>query len=86
MRHQVVSKAFLVVVGLLFLGCNQVVTLYWSKPGAGHAQLQLDKEECQSLQRTAGLDENRIEKCLEAKGWSQVRREYQAPDAVAKEQ
>lgn len=57
----------------LSLGCNQVVTVYLAKPGAGNAELQKDKEECQSLQRAVGLSEERIEKCLEAQGWSPVR-------------
>ena len=57
------------------LGCTQVVTLYWSKPGAGTAELLADKEECQALQRSVGLDEDRIEKCLEAQGWTPVRQE-----------
>lgn len=67
-----------VTIGMLSLGCNQVVTVYWSKPGAGNAQLQGDKEECQSLQRAAGLNEERIEKCLEAQGWIQVRQEIKS--------
>ncbi len=60
---------------LVGLGCNQFVTVYWSKPGAGNAELQRDKDTCQSLQRAVGLDESRIEKCLEAQGWSKVRQE-----------
>ena len=67
---------------VLSLGCNQVVTIYWEKLGAGNAQLLQDKEECQSLQRAVGLNEERIEKCLEAKGWTPVRQEIEsvAPD------
>ena len=65
------------------LGCNQFVTVYWSKPGAGNAELQRDKDECQSLQRAVGLKGDRIEKCLEAKGWSQVKREPGSPDSQA---
>lgn len=67
-----------VTIGMLSLGCNQVVTVYWSKPGAGNAKLQRDKEECQSLQRAVGLNEERIEKCLEAQGWTQVRQEIES--------
>jgi hypothetical protein len=68
----------LVTIGMLSLGCNQVVTVHWSKPGAGNAKLQEDKEECQSLQRAVGLNEERIEKCLEAQGWSPVRQEIES--------
>ena len=64
-----------VTMGMLDLGCNQGVTVYWAKPGAGNAKLQEDKEECQSLQRAVGLNEERFEKCLEAQGWSKVRKE-----------
>ena len=65
----------MVTVMVLILGCSRVVTVYWSKPGAGPADLEKDKEECQSLQRAVGLNEERIEKCLEAQGWSPVRQE-----------
>ena len=65
-------------IGMLSLGCSQVVNVYWSKPGADNAKLQEDKEECQSLQRAVGLNEERIEKCLEAKGWSPVRQEIES--------
>ena len=71
----------LLAVGILMVlsfGCTQTVTIYWSKPGAGNAELQKDKEECQSLQRAVGLDEDRIEKCLEVQGWSPVRQEIEA--------
>ncbi len=57
-------------------GCSSsTVTIYWSKPGAGPDKLQQDKEECEALQRSVGLNETRIEKCLEAKGWVQVKKE-----------
>ena len=79
-----VDMTFLVLVMFLSLGCNQVVTIYWSKPGAGKEALQKDKEECQSLQRAVGLNEERIEKCLEAQGWSPVRTETEA-DALDSE-
>ena len=68
-----------VVWGFVGLGCTQFVTVYWSKPGAGNAELQRDKDECQSLQRAVGLDESRIEKCLVAKGWEQVSQEKGSP-------
>jgi hypothetical protein len=67
-----------VTIGVLSLGCNRVVTVYWAKPGAGNAELLEDKEECQSLQRAVGLNEERIEKCLEAQGWSPVRQEIES--------
>jgi len=63
---------------VLSLGCNQVVTIYWAKPGAGDLELKEDKEECQSLQRAVGWNEERIEKCLEAQGWSPVRQETES--------
>ena len=34
-----------VTIGMLSLGCKQVVTVYWSKPGAGNAKLQSWLEE-----------------------------------------
>jgi hypothetical protein len=68
----------LVLIMSLSLGCSQVVTIYWSKPGAGNAELDKDREECQSLQRAVGLNEERIEKCLEAQGWTPVRQETEA--------
>ena len=64
-----------IMVMALSFGCNSVVTIYWSKPGAGKAELLKDKDECQSLQRAVGLNEERIDKCLEAQGWSPVRQE-----------
>ncbi len=76
MRTRKRVKFLAVAMGIaLSLGCNQVVTVYWSKPGAGNAELQKDEEECQSLQRAVGLNEDRIEKCLQAQGWSPVRQE-----------
>ena len=60
-------------------GCSShTTTIYWSKPGSGPEKLQQDKEECQALQRAVGLDEERIEKCLVAKGWLEVKRESEA--------
>ena len=77
--HQRV-KFLAVAMGIaLSLGCNQVVAIYWAKPGAGNAELQKDKEKCQSLQRAVGLNEDRIEKCLEAQGWAPVRQETEMP-------
>ena len=64
---------FAVGVMSLFLlsgGCTS--TVYRSKPGAGDAEFLRDKKECQALQRAAGLNEERIGKCLEAKGWEEV--------------
>ncbi len=66
--------AVVMVMGLTF-GCNKVVTVYWEKPGAGNEELQRDKAECEALQRAVGLNEERIEKCLEAQGWSFVKQE-----------
>lgn len=64
-----------VTIGMLSLGCYQVVTFNWSKPGAGNAKLQEDVEACQALQRAVGLNEDRIGKCLEAQGWTPVSQE-----------
>ncbi len=73
--REYVTLAGLALMLTLSAGCSQVVNVYWTKPGAGKAQLQEDVEECQSLQRRVGLNEARIEQCLEAQGWSPVRQE-----------
>ena len=62
------------VVSLL-VACSQTVTVYWAKPGAGAQELEQDKEECRSLQRAVGNNEDRIDQCLVVKGWSEVRTE-----------
>lgn len=72
------TRCAIILSGALIgaVGCfSNTVTIYWSKPEAGPAELKRDKEICEGLQRAAGLNEERIEKCLEAKGWSQVKRE-----------
>ncbi len=74
-QHRQNCVFVLVMCAIVSCGCSQVVTVYWSKPGAGNAELQRDKDECQSLQRAVGLAESRIEKCLVAKGWEKVRQE-----------
>ena len=67
------AKVLAGTLALIFtFGCTQA-TIYWSKPGSGDADLLEDKEECQSLQRSVGLSEERIEKCLEAQGWTPIR-------------
>ncbi len=72
------AKVFALALALLFtFGCTQT-TVYWSKPGSGNADLLKDKEVCQSLQRSVGLSEERMEKCLEAQGWTPVRQEIQS--------
>ena len=73
-RELIVLWAMAMVI-VLSLGCHRVVTVYWTKSGAGPADLQVDKEECQALQRAVGLNEDQIEKCLEAQGWTPVREE-----------
>ncbi len=75
-----VTREYVTFMGLalmmtLTVGCSQVVNVYWTKTGAGKAELQADVDECQSLQRRVGLNEERIEQCLEAQGWSAVRQE-----------
>lgn len=49
--------------------CMQTVTEYRFTPDFSPKKLAQDKEECRAVQRAVGNDENRIEKCLEAKGW-----------------
>lgn len=73
--REYVTFTGLVLMMTLSVGCSQVVNVYWTKSGAGKADLQADVEECQSLQRRVGLNEERIEQCLEAQGWSPVRQE-----------
>ena len=75
MDRQFFMLLALIIVSTFCRGCTETVTVYWSKPGAGSAELQKDKELCESLQRAVGLNEKRIEKCLEAQGWWQVRQE-----------
>ena len=70
-----VTLTGLALIMTLSVGCSQVVNVYWTKTGAGKVELQADVEECQSLQRRVGLNEERIEQCLEAQGWSAVRQE-----------
>ena len=70
-----VTFAGLALMMTLSVGCSQVVNVYWTKAGAGKTQLEEDVEECQSLQRRVGLNEEQIEQCLEAQGWSPVRQE-----------
>ena len=60
------------MMGLLLVNGGCTSTVYRSKPGAGDAEFQKDKQECQALQRAAGVNEERIGKCLEAKGWWEV--------------
>jgi hypothetical protein len=55
--------------------CVQTVTEYRFTPDFGLKKLMQDKEECQALQRAVGNDEDRIEKCLEAKGWLTIKKE-----------
>lgn len=74
------AKVLALVLALLFtFGCTQT-TVYWSKTGSGTSELLEDKEVCQSLQRSVGLNEERIEKCLEAQGWTPVRQEIQSSE------
>ncbi len=47
-------------------------TVYWAKSGATRTELERDKEECQNLQRSVGVDDWNIHKCLEVKGWTQI--------------
>ena len=72
----VVRACTLFIGGVLLhicLGCSHIITAYWAKPGFGEAELKQDIEECEGLQRAAGVEEWRIHGCLEAKGWVQKR-------------
>ncbi len=73
--RECVAFAGLALMPTLSVGCSQVVNVYWTKAGSGKADLEKDVDECQSLQRKVGLNEERIEQCLEAQGWSPVRQE-----------
>ena len=65
--------------GLFLLNGGCTSTVYRSKPGAGELEFQRDKMDCMALQRSAGLNEERIGKCLDAKGWEEVQTK---PDTV----
>lgn len=74
------AKVLALALALIFtIGCTQT-TIYWSKPGSGNADLLEDKEVCQSLQRSVGLNEEHIEKCLEAQGWTPVIQEIESAE------
>lgn len=69
------SGSALVIIGLFLVfvsGCYQT-TVFWEKSGSGKAEFQGATEECEALQRAAGVEEWRIHRCLEAKGWVQKR-------------
>ena len=69
------SGSVLAFIGALLVvlsGCYQT-TVFWEKSGSGEAEFQGATEECQALQRAAGVEEWRIHRCLEAKGWVQKR-------------
>jgi len=74
------AKVLALALALIFtIGCTQT-TIHWSKPGSGNADLLEDKEVCQSLQRSVGLNEERIDKCLEAQGWTPVKQEIESAE------
>ena len=80
MLNRTYAKVLALAMALIFtLGCIQT-TIYWKKPGSDDADLLEDKEVCQSLQRSVGLNEERIEKCLEAQGWTPVRQEIESAE------
>ena len=65
----------LVIISFLIVlvsGCYQT-TVFWEKSGSGKVEFQGATEECEALQRAAGVEEWRIHRCLEAKGWVQKR-------------
>jgi len=55
--------------------CMQSVPEYRFTADFSPEKLEQDKEECRSAQRAAGNNENKIEKCLEAKGWVVIEKE-----------
>lgn len=74
------AKVLALALALIFtIGCTQT-TFHWSKPGSGNVDLLEDKEVCQSLQRSVGLNEEHIEKCLEAQGWTPVIQEIESAE------
>lgn len=77
------SRLFIVWTLTTFMACSQTVTVYWTKPGAGPQELERDMEECRSLQRAVGNNENRIDQCLMVKGWSEVQKEISSESSVA---
>lgn len=77
------AKVFALALAFIFtIGCTQA-TVHWSKPGSGNTELLEDKQVCQSLQRSVGLSEERIEKCLEAQGWTPLRQEIESVEVDA---
>jgi hypothetical protein len=68
----------IVLVASMHWACMQTVTEYEYQfnpdSGFGPEKLEQDKEVCQAAQRAVGIDENRIAKCLEAKGWIAIKR------------
>ena len=74
-KRALASGLVLAIIGLLLVlvsGCYQT-TVFWEKSGSGEAEFQGATEECEALQRAAGVEEWRIHRCLEAKGWVQQR-------------
>ena len=73
-RRALDSGLVFAIIGVLLVisGCYQT-TVFWEKSGSGEAEFQGATEECQALQRAAGVEEWRIHRCLEAKGWVQKR-------------
>ena len=65
------------------MACSQTVTVYWAKPGAGPEELAQDMEECRSLQRAVGNDEDRIDQCLMVKGWAEVKKEISGESSAS---
>ena len=75
------SPGMLVNIGLLVVvvsGCYQT-TVFWEKSGSGKAEFQRATEECEALQRAAGIEGWRIHRCLEAKGWFQTQEVGEEP-------
>ncbi len=65
--------------------CTQTVTEYRFTLDFSPKKLEQDKAVCRAGQRAVGNDENRIEKCLEAKGWVVIEKEVSnvSPDDSA---
>lgn len=80
------AKVLALALAFIFtIGCTQT-TIHWSKPGSRNADLLEDKEVCQSLQRSVGLNEEHIDKCLEAQGWTPVKQEIESAEVNDEEQ
>lgn len=68
---------------MALMACSQTVTVYWARAGSGPEDLAQDMEECRSLQRAVGNDEDRIDQCLMVKGWAEVKKEHSGESSTS---